>query len=80
MDGRLEILAKLSTATIRDWLSIRLWPKQTCMARWSKVSRSQRIRFRGTGNFRYQHYSVGYLSYRLPTIMDVPATDAGFHR
>ena len=27
-----------------------------------------------------RHYSVGYLSYRLPTIMDVPRADAGLHR
>ena len=27
-----------------------------------------------------RHYSVGYLSYRLPTIMDVPQADAGLHR
>ena len=27
-----------------------------------------------------RHYSVGYLSYRLPTIMDVPKLDAAVHR
>ena len=27
-----------------------------------------------------RHYSVGYLSYRLPTIMDIPKVDAGVHR
>ena len=59
--------------TTPAWSSIRWWPRPTWSGRWWKALKSRPTRFRGIANFRARsHYSVGYLSYRLPTIMDVP--------
>ena len=40
--------------------------------RWCRVSRWEPTLFRTTGISGTRHYAVGFLSYRLPTIMDVP--------